>query len=199
MSEYDSAFMTFLWECVDPLMKAIDPVYAQIPHRRSDVLRVEPLRTDDGREIPVAEPLAMSTDLIMSYERAIVGDFTEVSEIVERAAHAALGQVMPSFYDLIDRTTTATGNVVDAGGALTYDTLLDVLVKVRISEFDEAGQPVGMTLLMNPATAQNLQALGPPTAEQDARYQVIMQRKREEADAGRRHRRLPEDSDGTRV
>lgn len=199
MYEYDGAFMTFLWECVDPLMKAIDPVYAQIPHRRSDVLRVEPIRTEDGREMPVAEPLAVSTDLTMSYERAIIGDFTEVGEIAERAAHATLGQVMPSFYELIDRTTTATGNVVDAGGALTYDTLLDALEKVHISEFDEAGHPVGMTLLMNPATAQNLQALGPPTAEQDARYQAIIQRKREEADAGLRHRRISRDSDGTGV
>ncbi|WP_375430173.1 hypothetical protein [uncultured Friedmanniella sp.] len=199
MSEYESAFLTFLWECVDPLMKAIDPVYAQIPHRRSDVLRVDPIRTDDGREIPVAEPLAVSTDLIMSYERAIAGDFTEISEIVERAAHATLSQVMPGFYELIDRTTMATGNVVDAGGVLTYDALLDALEKVHISEFDEAGQPVGMSLLMNPATAQNLQALGSPTAEQDARYKAIMQRKREEADAGRRHRRVPRDRNGTGV
>jgi hypothetical protein len=54
-------------------------------------------------------------------------------------------------------------------------------------EFDSDGKPK-LTLVISPAMAERISDLPPPTAEQEQAFQQLMERKRKEADARKRHR-----------
>ena len=92
---------------------------------------------------------------------------------------------MKGVLDGLDRKLEAAGQTIDAAGRpLSWDVVLDAFDKMDW-DFDETGQPKPKTLFAGPAAAAKLEALPPPTPEQEARFVEMMERKRGE-DVARR-------------
>jgi hypothetical protein len=99
-------------------------------------------------------------------------------------------QLMGYFVETMGKVTEGTGNVVDAGGKpLSFELIYDALDKVELS-VDENDELVMPELMMHPDQAQKLQELPPLTPEQQQKLDELKERKREEALARRRRRRL---------
>ena len=78
---------------------------------------------------------------------------------------------------VMTKTAKETGNVTNpTGRSFSIDSLLKALEKMQI-DFDERGQPIGLFFLANPNAPIDKAFL---QAEDDPRYQALMERKREE-------------------
>ena len=123
-------------------------------------------------------------------EDIIHGVVDEIASVIDTASDEALKQVMPQFFQRMGQITEAAGNAYHAQGQpLSHDMLLDMFDRVEIG-FDESGNPVMPTLVTGPDLYQGLQRLPPPTQEQQQRFAEIIERKRSEHNAERRHRKL---------
>lgn len=98
-------------------------------------------------------------------------------------------QLTERFVQLIREVTDATGNTVDAGGKiLTHDLVLDVVEQSEI-DFDEEGNPVLPTVMLN-SQGFDLLARTEPTETHRRRFEEIIASKKAAHDAQKRHRRL---------
>jgi hypothetical protein len=80
--------------------------------------------------------------------------------------------------------------VLDAGGQpFSFELLYEMLEKLEFS-LDENDEIVMPSLLMHPDQVEKIRELPPPTPEQQRKLEELKQRKREEALARRRSRRL---------
>ena len=90
-------------------------------------------------------------------------------------------------YEVIIKTSEQMGNVTNSsGGSLSVDSLLKALEKIHI-DFDEEGQPSGLTFVANPNTPIDKDV---SQIANNPRYQELMERKREEWRVRESHRKL---------
>lgn len=188
LPEYSEATQAVITEAIDAVARALDPIYGQIHVERSAI----PLRTrlslPDGKTIEHGPDTATST-LTVSGPDAMSGDFSSVYASIHSAAEDFLKSFIPALFGYISEVTDATGNVVSGDGkGPTWDLYLDAVERMDL-EFDEDGKP-HIQMVMHPDTAEKFEALGPPSLEQVARFEAMMQRKKAEVDARRRRRTL---------
>lgn len=118
------------------------------------------------------------------------GDYEQLYEAMFESADAMAEQLVGYFVESMGKVTEGTGNVVDAGGRrFGFDVLYETLEKLEFS-VDENDELVMPSLVMNPAEAKKLQDLPPLTDAQQQALDELKERKREEALARRRRRRL---------
>ena len=90
-------------------------------------------------------------------------------------------------YEVMRKAAQEVGNVTNSsGGSFSIDALLKVLEKMHI-DFDEEGQPSGLTFVANPNAPIDEAFL---QAADDPRYQALMERKREEWRVRENNRKL---------
>jgi hypothetical protein len=89
-------------------------------------------------------------------------------------------------FGTLNTVTEATGNVVDAKGRPTFETIYEMLDKVDwgLTDDDKLSMP---TLVMNPTDVERLPEL---TDDQQAKLEELQERKLNELLARRRRRRL---------
>jgi hypothetical protein len=97
------------------------------------------------------------------------------------------GQITSGILAHISEICERTGNIVT--GELSYDVIADTLEHLEFS-FDENGNH-NISVVVSPEGAERIRALGEPTAEQQARLDEIIARKRDEWNARRSSRSLP--------
>jgi hypothetical protein len=136
------------------------------------------------------EPDKVGFEMSTSVAAVRAADYDEFYAQVDQAAEMLASDLMKVWVGTMDKVTEATGNVVDAGGKLTFEVLYEMLDKLEYS-LDENDELVMPSLVMHPDTAKKLEELGPPTPEQNAKLAELRERKRGEALARRRRRRLP--------
>ena len=90
-------------------------------------------------------------------------------------------------FNVFPQICDATGNTVDAQGKNVWDAHLEMLETMEMS-FDENGNH-NTTLVVHPDTARKIRE-NPPTVEQLAKGEEIIERKRKEFYAQKRSRRL---------
>jgi hypothetical protein len=93
-----------------------------------------------------------------------------LAEQVNNASEERLAQVMPHVFDVFHRTCDAAGTGADAGG--------------------RPFKPELPTLVMHPLMAERLRSLPPITPAQQKALDELIERKRTEFNARRRHRKL---------
>lgn len=98
------------------------------------------------------------------------------------------GQIERGMVEHISDVSDEFGRTVDASGRDFVDALADSLETMEMT-FDENGRP-NLTIVMNPADEEKLRR-NPPTPQQEARIQAILERKRSESIDSRRRRDLP--------
>ena len=171
-------------------MDAQDSFYAQI----QKVPRGEGLHgsqnTMPSGDVVRLEPVSMESPVVFSFVQIREFDVDHVAVLMNEIAAKHVEIMMKHMFQQMADLCSATGNSIDAGGApVSHDLILDMLETVEIS-FNEAGEPKMPTMVVSPEMAETLRALPLPTAEQMRRREEILERKRNEFDARKRHRKL---------
>jgi hypothetical protein len=137
------------------------------------VERVAPIRNEDGGQFNIREVVAgRFDDLRANFE-----------SVAERRA-----KLMVSFWQQWVERGLTEGSVTKASGPPTWDSLMDGLEKLAL-DFDADGEPK-FKIVAGTGAAPLLERLGPRDAAQEARWQSLMARKKEERRARERQRRM---------
>jgi hypothetical protein len=148
------------------------------------------VRSREGMDVEL-EPGGVDMEVTADLKAVRAGDFAVLHGELDKAADRLAEGLVGFFVEGISKVTEGTGNVVDAGGQkLSFEVVYEMLEKVEFS-VDENDELVMPSLLMHPDQAEKLHEHGPLTPEQERRMAELKQRKREEALARRRRRRLP--------
>lgn len=98
-----------------------------------------------------------------------------------------------NLFEMMNRTTARTGNVVDrAGKPLDHDAIFEMLELIEI-DFDEKGEPSMPSIVIHPKMAPRLEQLSKEAEENPqikARHADIMKRKKEQFLAREANRKL---------
>jgi hypothetical protein len=91
---------------------------------------------------------------------------------------------------MVGKLCEAAGTATDMGGApFTFESYLAGFSKIEL-DFDARGEPIMPQLVVHPDTAMMLAKLPPWTAEQQEKWNAMIDEKRKEYFANRRHRKL---------
>jgi hypothetical protein len=187
-AEYEIVTGKWVYHAVQAVMRASDPVYAQLRPELVEAVPRQRIDLGEGREMPV-EPYRTSVHGAIAIDALIAGDLGELHAEICSIARQQLEQTMRAFFALIDEVTRQTGNVVDAHGDAA-EGLLGMLEKMDIA-FDDEGNP-RLKMIASPETAERIRAqLESFTSDQMQRFVAIISSKREQYRASRRRRRLP--------
>ncbi|MDP9314046.1 MAG: hypothetical protein M3R24_24735 [Chloroflexota bacterium] len=116
-------------------------------------------------------------------------DVEKLTIILYEFAEESKRRIIPAILSGISEVTDAVGNTIDAQGRpFSFDLLNEMLEKIHL-EFDEQGNPLLPTMMVNPNTYEKIKDVT-PTPEQAQRFREIITAKKEEHDAKKRTRRL---------
>ena len=184
--EYEAATARWFSKTVEEVMRATDPIYAQITHERVESVPDLVVNISEDQEMRVTPSTFTAGDV--SVPGIVNGDLDDVHVIVASAADQMLQQVMTTLFAQVQEATGRVGNTVQAGEDLV-ESFLEGLSKMQVT-FNETGRPV-FQMVASPETATRFRkAMDRATPEQIIRFEEIMKQKREEFDATRRSRRL---------
>ena len=97
-----------------------------------------------------------SVELTLTKEELIKLTPKELIEKVDKMAGDMAKQTTEDLFAVMHKATTETGNVVDGKGQpFSFDLFLEGLKKVEM-DFDDAGKPSGMTVLVPPQVAKKI-------------------------------------------
>jgi len=189
LTEYDIAGKQLVTDCIDLLMRSQSGLLADMPTERVDSVPESRITLASG-EVVASTPVASQMDIYMNIPEVIEGDLQDFISMLDGAAEQSLSQIMPEFFKYLSDVCDASGQTVNAGGRpISHALLLEAIAAVEIS-FDENGEPEMPTLVLHPKTAETIASLPPPTPEEDAAFESMMKRKKEEWFAKRRTRKL---------
>jgi hypothetical protein len=190
LPEYERAQMQFFSDAVRLMMVAQDELYGSIPTAEpTEVLPVTQNTMPSG-EVVQTPPLLVKSVVVFQWDDIRTCNLNALAEQVNKSAEERLAQVMPHFFDVFHRTCDAAGTAAHAGGRpFSFELYLEGLERIEI-QFDREGRPILPTLVMHPSMAEQLRAMPPITAKQQKAMDELIERKRTEFNARRRHRKL---------
>lgn len=185
LREYDLAAQIAFRAAMEDLLPIIAPALKAFP-----VVEVEAIPTAQvpiEPEAPLSiEPEHRATSIRFDPERAVAGHLDAVLEPLLKAAEELARARLEFMRQTLETVTDATGQVSRATG-LTWDSVMDAAESMPL-KFDEEGEPT--FVLWPPSAQQRYEALPPRGAAQEERWLELMDRKRKEARARERDRRL---------
>jgi len=190
LPEYERAQFEFMELAIKSLMKTKSPVYAQI--REAEPMENIPTtqNTMPSGEIVETAPLLMVTKVVIPLADIRSRNLDALGEHVDSVAEERIGQFMRHFYDTLARTSEAAGTATNMAGApLTFESHLLAFSKIEL-RFRKDGTPVMPHLIASPALLEAIAALPPLTEAQKKRWNDMIDDKRKEFFANRRHRKF---------
>ncbi len=189
LHEYDAAFSRFFGETVRALARARSPLLSQMQFVEASGTLGSRVRSRDGMDVEL-EPAGVGMEVTGDLTAVRAGDFDVLYGEIDKAADQLAEGLVGSLVETMNKVTEGTGNVIDAGGQeVSFELIYGMLERIDFS-VNENGELVMPSLVMHPDQLEKLQELEPPTPEQELRMVELKQRKREEALARRRRRRL---------
>jgi hypothetical protein len=190
LPEYSRAQVQFFSDAVHRMMAAKDELYGSIPVAEpSEVLPVTQSTMPSG-EVVQNQPLQMKATVVFQWDDIRTCNLEALAEQVNNAAEERLAQVMPHVFDVFHRTCDAAGTGADAGGRpFSFELYLEGLERMEL-QFDREGKPEMPTLVVPPSIAEHIRSLPPITPAQQKTLDDLIERKRTEFNARRRHRKL---------
>lgn len=187
--EYEDAFSRFFGQTVRALARARSPLLSEMQVREVSGTLGTRVRSREGMDVEL-EPAGIEMDVTADLNAVRAGDLTPLQVQLDSAADQLAEGLVAFFVEGMNKVTEGTGNVVDAEGrAASFELIYEMLEKIEFS-LDENDELVMPSLLMHPSQLEKLKKLGPLTPEQERSMAELKQRKREEALARRRRRRL---------
>ncbi|HET9684587.1 MAG TPA: hypothetical protein VFP15_10815 [Gemmatimonadaceae bacterium] len=189
LPEYDLAGRQLVWELLQELMRAKDPVLSMIPRQPVDHVKMEASPPEASTVGVSPAPAPIATTFADKFDTILNMDFEGFAEMMDDAANQSLEIYMPQFFKQMEEVTRRGGTTVDAKGKpFTIDLYLDALEAMEI-DFSDDGTPNIPKLVAGPELAEKISALK-FTAEQLARQERILTEKKKVFDARRRVRKL---------
>lgn len=186
LREYDIAAMSRFRAALEELAPVVRPelrAFRVIDVEAVPTARVS-IEPDHVLELP---PTHLDQTISFDPERVVAGDLAAVLEPLVASAEELAAARLAYMKATLDSLTAATGQVMRPRGPLTWGQVMDAAAELPL-QFDEHGEP---TFVFWPPKAQAaFEALPPRTAEEQLRWRELMDRKRAEADARARDRRL---------
>jgi hypothetical protein len=188
LPEYSTAARASAYAAIEALAEARSPLLSQIRKETTETMPVSRFTSADGEELEIL-PTAVQVQFSVDIPAVVSGDLGTLLAAFDAAADEQAKAFSTALFSGMDQLTEHTGNRVDAGGKpISWDLITDTLETMDIG-FDENGK-MDLTLVMHPDTVTKLEKLGPPTPEQQARYDAVLETKRQEWQARKRERRL---------
>lgn len=188
--EYEIGAARWFSDVAMEMSRALHPLLAQV--RRVE-LGEGPEPLSDGAPRPsesssLYRPMVASHVWTVSPQDVAEFDVDQFLTDLHAFADDMGGQMVRGFVELVSDVSDEYGNTIDANGRDFFDVYADSLETIDMT-FDNEGQP-NLTILMHPKQLEELRDKQ-PTAEQEARINAIIDRRREEWRASRRRRDLP--------
>lgn len=188
LPEYSSSAHQTVYVAVRQLARARSPLLSQIRTEEAESIPVSLITDETGEELELS-PTLVQVELSVDIDPVADGNLGPLLLALDVAAQQHEEALSKALFSGIGHITDMTGNKIDAGGKpISWDLIIDGLETMEIP-FDDQGK-MELTLVMNPRDAQRLEELGPPTPEQQARREAVLERKRQEWIARKRTRRL---------
>jgi len=171
-------------------MEAKDEVWAMLPRaERSESIPISQNTMPSG-EVVQSNPVAIEAQFILTVEAIRSCNVEELATQMDNLADQSLSVVMPHFFEMLSRTSQAAGTSMDCGGQLFgFDLYLASLEKIEI-RFNPNGEAELPSLITSPQMAKYLSSLPPFTPAQQKLVDDLIEKKRKEHYARRRHRKL---------
>lgn len=189
LTEYGGALAQFLGDVVRDLARSRDPVLSEITFEAVPSTVGSRVQSRDGLNVEL-EPTQVGFQISLTDQEIRTFDLGALVMQLDDAADNYAEGLMKMWAESIGKVTEATGNVVDAGGNLTFETFYEALDKMEWPDVDEDGNQVLPSIVTHPDTAKKFGELPDPAPEQQARLDALKRRKHEESLARRRSRRL---------
>ena len=186
LPEYEFSFIEFLHETVYELARAGDPMLSQMAVEKQSSTVASRIQSRQGMDVDLPER-KVGFEITTSLTAVRSADYDTFVVEVDRAAEKLRESLASGFIQDIGTITQATGNSVDAGGELTFETLYDLMEKMEWT-LDDDGELSVPSLVTSPSMAEKLRALETP--ETLAAMEELKARKYREALARRPSRRL---------
>jgi len=184
LKKYNSAMARLLGEIKTGLDQT-DPILGKIQSHAV---------VHGGKMRQVSEPKVVETKMQVHKADVVIDlDLYRRTDVEAFASHFLdiwvkfVKQTHKYFFEFLNQTTKAVGNVTDAKGKNVWDAQIEMLEGLKM-RFDEDGNHQ-TEFIMHPDTAKKL-AENPPTPEQQKRWEDALNKKREEYYAQKRTRRL---------
>lgn len=188
LREYHQATARFIHDATNALMKAKHPILKKIATEKVERVPKTQVTVSSG-EVVESHPLNYQMIFEFTISSIVEGDFDNLILAIDQASDSTLHKVMPKFYEYLGQVCEAEGNSIDdKGQPLSHELILQMVEKVDMT-FDENGNPQH-ELVMHPNVAEKLKSLPPPTEEQKRAWDEMIERKRRESNARKRHRKL---------
>lgn len=185
LPEYDRAAKRFIFDAISELARAHSPILSMIRREPVEGGLGSQFTTESGEQVELP---AREVVLEQGYklDDVIRGDFGGVLESLDGAGQQEARTLVPMLFENLRTITKATGMVVESQGGPTPEAILEMIDKMDIA-FDEHDEPRMPSVVAHPDTVAKM----PPwLPEHQKRLDEILDRKREERDARRRHRKL---------
>ena len=190
LPEYEQAQFQFLHLAVKGLMKTKNPIYAQI--REAEPMENMPItrNTMPSGEVVATAPLMMVTKVVVKLDDIRMRNLDYLAEQADSIAEERIGQFMRHFYDTLARTCEGAGTATNMNGApFTFEAYLQSFAKMDL-RFRKDGTPILPQLVTSPEMVKAISALPPWTVDQQKQWDDMIEGKRKEFFANRRHRKL---------
>lgn len=185
LPEYDEAFVGFASSVMNELARAGDPILSQIGSERSPGALGSVFRDKDGEDVELESQL-IGTDITANKDDILHSNKGALAVMLSNGAENLQVELKKMFFGTLQTVTDATGNVVDAGGKLTFEHFYEMLSKIERS-LTEDDQLSPVSIVMSPEMRKKLPV---ETPEQKAMIEELEKRQLEELLAKRRFRRL---------
>jgi hypothetical protein len=166
---------------------SLDPVLNQI--RLVRILHSGGFRYQvDEKE--VLTPLdKFSSSIEISHATISEYNLEAFSQSIYELTEHRIAEMHRMIYRTFDKVTALTGNVVDTKGKpLSADMILDMIERTEL-RFDANGEPIKASFIAGPETMKRLASIK-FTPAQEERHKQILEQKKKEFYAKKRHRRL---------
>jgi hypothetical protein len=190
LPEYERAQFDLFHSAVRHLMKAKNSLYAQIQEGDHSETIPATQNTMPSGETVTSEPIMMESKIVFQWDDIRNCNLDALAEQADNAAEERLSIVMPRLFEMLGKTSEAAGTATDMAGApLTFESYLAAFSKIEL-RFEENGEPIMPQLVVHPDTAKMLRSLPRWTADQQKIWDAMIEGKRKEYFASRRHRKL---------
>jgi len=190
LDEYVRAERGFIYDTIHALARARGGIVSEIQTEPTDRIRTTQVTTDSGGTVRF-EPFAVKAGFKLMWEAIEAGDADALLVALDDAAEEYHEGLSKAFYGGMERLTEGTGLQVDAAGRPFFDSYYEMLEKVEIPFEYDGSISDSWVLVASPETAEVIEkARAAFTPEQQAKLDALIDRKRSEALARRRTRRL---------
>lgn len=184
--EYDAPMEELLSESIYQFAIREDPFLAQIKRVKTAFLAA-PSGVGHGRTFGGQQLQLTGTP---TYEESLQTNLEAWSSFVHSMGVQQARQLARMLFASMDEATTEAGTNVDLGGQpLSHDRIFDLFESMEF-EVDDNLEPIGLTIVTSPETADAMKKLQPLTPAQEERRKAIMLEKRRIQDAKKRTRKL---------